>query len=360
MDWGGIIASAMGGGAKAIGEMADDTMKRRDLELAQQRAEQVAIKGEERRALLQRENAAYEMDLKLKQETAQGKRYQEQSDQITDKAKTMESERQVGSMTKLRDSLPQEGEFSGQAISANDIASLPPEARAAYEKAGLIERSTGSQQLRDQIDAARSIGADKPVRDDLQKSYTAQVSSEALTRKEHQIDRDALRKETKDEEAARATRVREDENRRRTEALFAKISSKDGSNGKSDTKEWLSLIGQQRLGYKDELAQIRSDKKLAMDAEPNPKKKMEIISRFDSKIESLQPKLQAIDDKIESVTSRLLGKDGAPTMPERDKPAAPSAKPATQPSKGITQAEYNRLPSGSRFTAPDGTTRIKP
>jgi hypothetical protein len=221
----------MGGGAKAVGEMADDTMKRRDLELAQQRAEQVAIKGEERRAALQRENAAYEMDLKLKRTEEDGKRYQSQMDKIEGRSTQMGLERDDRTMTAARDKLPQSGEFAGQDITTAEIAALPPAARQAYEQAGMIEKASGSQQLRDQITAAREIGADKPVRDDLRSSYDKQVSSEAASRKEDRADRDATRKEAKDEESARAALVREAEASRRTDALFARISSGGGSGG---------------------------------------------------------------------------------------------------------------------------------
>jgi chromosome segregation ATPase len=40
--------------------------------------------------------------------------------------------------------------------------------------------------------------------------------------------------------------------------------------------------------------------------------------------------------------------------------SASSGRAAPAPSKPITQAEYARLPSGSAFTAPDGTRRVKP
>lgn len=358
MDWGGIIAGAMGGGAKAVGEMADDTMKRRDLELAQQRAEQVAIKGEERRAVLQRENAAYEMDLKLKREDEQGKRYQAQTDQITDKAKTMDSERQVGSMTKLRDSLPQEGEFAGQAISAKDIASLPPEARAAYEKAGLIERSSGSQQLRDQIDAARSIGADKPVRDDLRTSLSAQMAAEEKVRKEARDDRTDLRKEKKDEETTRQTDERLKIEGRRAEAMVARANSSGGGGANSAPKlrsTFDGSDGRKMAVMSDGTTRELSASSLAFNKEVS--KIVTNLEKTDFKFKRLSPE-EKREIAVEQLTAAKSG-GGSEPAPTTQKPAT-STKPATQTSKAITQAEYNRLPSGATFTAPDGTTRTKP
>jgi hypothetical protein len=45
--------------------------------------------------------------------------------------------------------------------------------------------------------------------------------------------------------------------------------------------------------------------------------------------------------------------------PESDKPGAPSAaKPADMP-RPTTRAEYDALPSGTKFIAPDGSVHIK-
>ena len=328
MDWGGIIASSMAGGAKAIGEMADDTMKRRDLELAQQRAEAVAIKGEERRAALQRENAAYEMDLKLKREEEQGKRYQAQTDQITDKAKTMDSERQVGSMTKLRDSLPQEGEFAGQAISAKDIASLPPEARAAYERAGLIERSSGSQQLRDQIDAARSIGADKPVRDDLRTSLTAQMAAEEKVRKEARDDRTDLRKDEQAAEDRRANRVAEDGRARRDGILASRASG--GGGAREGESKFTSAINSAQRGLAD--LETRVGKKFRPPTpteEVNAKKMQAYIDEKNAFLDAdpeIKTQLARLNGLREKEARQLYGEAGMPA--NETKPATPAAKPS--------------------------------
>ena len=349
MDWGGLIAGAMGGGAKAVGEMADDEIKRRDLDLVAKRAEAVAVKGEERRAALIRENAAYEMDLKLKREDEQGKRYQAQTDKIGDRANQMGLERDDRTMTAARDKLPQSGEFAGQDITTAEIAALPPAARQAYEQAGMIEKASGSQQLRDQITAAREIGADKPVRDDLRSSYDKQVSAEATARKEDRADRDATRKEAKDEESARAALVREAEASRRTDALFAKISNGNGgSGGKSDTKEWLSLIGQQRLSYSTELAHLRSSKKVALEKVFDPQERASIGASYDDQIKLLGPKMQSIDDKIEAVESRLLDKPGSPTMPTRPAPAAKDAP------KEAPKSTMPALPQGAKAIGTSG------
>jgi hypothetical protein len=55
-------------------------------------------------------------------------------------------------------------------------------------------------------------------------------------------------------------------------------------------------------------------------------------------------------DKIFRETARLMGGAGAPA-------AAPAANAAVKIS---SKAEFDKLPKGTSFIAPDGTTRIKP
>lgn len=351
MDWGGIIAGAMGGGAKAIGEMADDEMKRRDLELAQQRAEQVAIKGEERRALLQRENAAYEMDLKLKREMADSKRDQDQTDRITDGGRQIESNRQVASMTSLRDSLPQEGEFVGQAIDPKDIANLPPAARAAYEKAGLIERASGSQQLRDQTQVAREIGASKTVRDDLRTSLTAQMAAEEKIRREARDDRTDLRKDEQAAEDRRANRVAEDGRARRDGILASRASG--GGGAREGESKFTSAINSAQRGLAD--LETRVGKKFRPPTpaeEMNAKKMQAYIDEKNAFLDAdpeIKTQLTRLNGLREKEARQLYGEVGMPA--NEAKPATPAA---TQPKSKPNISVVKGAPAGSNVGALTG------
>lgn len=139
---------------------------------------------------------------------------------------------------------------------------------------------------------------------------------------------------------------------RRVDAMFARISSGGGSS--SDTKEWLGVIGEQRKGLAAELADLRKTRDTKLEATPDPKKKQAIIAEFDTQIATAKRAGQAIDDKIEAVTSRLLSKSGAPKM---DKPAGGADQ--SKQSKHLTQAEYNALPKGATFTNPKDGKQYK-
>ena len=352
MDWGGIIAGSMAGGAKAIGEMADDTMKRRDLELAQQRAEQVAIKGEERRALLQRENAAYEMDLKLKREMADSKRDQDQTDRITDGGRQIESNRQVASMTSLRDSLPQEGEFAGQAIDPKDIANLPPAARAAYEKAGLIERASGSQQLRDQTQVAREIGASKTVRDDLRTSLTAQTAAENKLIEQAQRDRTDLRLETKDDTRHTETMEKLKIDSRRADIAASRTNSSGSGRGSSDGAK---ITREERLRY----TTLFSDAGKRLSEAQTALAKVPMGRAGDADRESLRSSISGYKEE-RALYQGFLAESQAPT----GAPAESAAKPATTTKPAAQKPVISSLPKGSVpigtkdgktvYQAPDG------
>lgn len=318
MDWGLIMSGALGGGARAAGEMADNTIKRRDLDLAQQRAEQVAIQGEQRRAMLQRENAAYEMDLKLKQQDEQGKRYQAQTDKIGDRAAQIGLERDDRSMTTARDSLPQSGEFAGQDITTAELAALPPAARAAYEKAGLINKVSGSQQLRDEITAAREIGADKPVRDDLRSSYDKQVTAELNQTKEDRSKQELARKEAKD---ASDREVAD----RRLEVMMAKIGA-SGNKAEKSEKVMTFMNGQIRQlnsESEDVAAQLKADLKANEFA--SPEEKAAIRAEYAPRLNAIAQQRQQLNADFDSLRDRF----GLPatTKAATSKPEAGSAKP---------------------------------
>lgn len=292
MDWGGIIASAMGGGAQAIGQMADHSMQQRDLEAREKRSEQRAIEGEQRRAQLNFDMASKEADRKMQL-------YMESYDKVEKRAKEIGTERDVKSLQ-----LPEE--LAGPQVNAEVVDRFSPQQRAMMEKSGQLQKQTGSGIIADKIAAARDIGADPALRKDLGDEYKQQIGIEREQTRNENAQRSLDQKD-----AAQADRER------RTDALFAKIAG-GGSGSKGDTDQWLKLIAEQRKGYKDDLAQLRSDKAAAIAAEPNPKKKQEIIARFDEKLTSLQGKSDAIDSKIEAVTERLLGKPGAPEVKKKD------------------------------------------
>jgi hypothetical protein len=168
MDWGGLIAGAMGGGAQAIGEIADNTMKQRDLEAASQRMEQRAIEGEKRRSLLARDQFDYEANKKLQEKLAADKRYADDYDKVDSKAKEIGTNRDVQAANKVAPSVDAEVlDIIKSKLSPEDVS----------KHYGVAKR-TGSGLVQDKIEAARELGADPKLREDLRNDYKDAQKSE--------------------------------------------------------------------------------------------------------------------------------------------------------------------------------------
>lgn len=174
----GLIMAGLGGMAKVgINQMQDQ--RRADLQSERDLAQEESGKR----------MAQYNSDLALKREEAlaniraQAARVKEmrqanQYDQIDTDAEQNGLQRDASSMTRGAAGLPSEGEFAGQPVKPEDIANLPPAARLAYERSGLINRSSESRLIRDKVDAARSIGADPEVRKELRDQYGVELKYE--------------------------------------------------------------------------------------------------------------------------------------------------------------------------------------
>ena len=359
MDWGGIIASAMGGGAQAAGGVADDIMARRAREEADARTEQRQIVGERRRSMLNREEADAAADRKLKAEQGVAERYSKEADAAQSRALL---NREASSLDALKRAqtgawqVPQSNTKTGKPIEASPAASeaelaammADPNNRKIYEDAGYIPKTTGSGLIADQIAAARELGANPVLRADLKNDYTKQIDVERTAVKDDNAKRGLDQKDALIDNASRVSADRE----RRTEALFARIATQgQGRGDKGDTDQWLKLIGEQRKGYKDDLAQLRSDRKAAIDAEPNPTKKQALLGRFDAEIQSLKVKSEAIDVKVEAVTSRLLDKPGAPELkPKADKDSKPAKAQSAPDASGFVTGKTYQDAKGNTAT----------
>lgn len=357
MDWGGLIAGAIGGGAQAVSGVADSAMATRAREEADARTEQRQIAGERRRSLLNREEADAMADRKLNAEQGAAERYSKDADAVQSRALL---NRETGSLDALKRTqagagqVPQKNTKTGQPIEASPAASeaelaammADPKNRKIYEDAGYIPKTTGSGLIADQIAAARELGANPVLRKDLKDQYGKQLEEERFIVKDENTKRGLDQKDALIENASRVSADRE----RRTEALFARIAAQgQGRGDKGDTDQWLKLIGEQRKGYKDDLAQLRSDRKVAIDAEPNPTKKQALIGRFDAEIQNLKVKSEAIDAKVEAVTSRLLDKPGAPEI-------KPKADKDSKPAKGQSAPDASGFVTGKTYQDAKGNT----
>lgn len=169
----GLIMSGLGGMAEAglnilQDERKNDAQSERDTRLATLQEELVAKRAQTVADIQEKARAAKEM------------RQADQYDQIDTQAAQNGLQRDATSMTRGAAGLPSEGEFAGQAVKPEDIANLPPAARLAYERSGLINRPSSSRLTMDKVDAARSIGADAEVRKELRDQYGTEVKDERI------------------------------------------------------------------------------------------------------------------------------------------------------------------------------------
>lgn len=165
----GLFLAALGGAAEAgLDTIKNNEKERRDTRLATIQEELVAKRAQTVADIQEKARAAKEM------------RQADQFDQIDTQAAQNGLQRDATSMTRGAGALPSEGDFAGQAVKPEDIANLPPAARLAYERSGLINRPSGSRLTMDKVDAARSIGADAEVRKELRDQYGSEVKDERI------------------------------------------------------------------------------------------------------------------------------------------------------------------------------------
>lgn len=133
--------------------------------------------------------------------------YQKQYDQSSDMAKAKLTKNEADALTAKGSSYDtidpatgQPGQFAGQSVSPDDVAAMPPAARAIYEKQGLIPKRTDSLILSAQSEAARSIGAMPELRKELDVGAKDAASIEANQRRLEQADVNQARLQARDEQ----------------------------------------------------------------------------------------------------------------------------------------------------------------
>ena len=142
------------------------------------------------------------------------------------------------------------------------------------------------------------------------------------------------------------------------EVQMAKLDAalaKAGSKAEKSEKV-MTFIDGQRKEITSEAATLKG----AMTAELNALGKFAEPEEIKKVKDAYAPKFQALENQ-----RAQLNKDFAEIRsrfglsPVAEPAAKPEAAPSA-PSGGITKEEYAKLPKGARFTAPDGTVRIKP
>lgn len=330
MDWGGVIAGAMGGGAQAIGQIADNNLRVREQEASEQR-----------RALFDEQRANRAMDRKLQLEEQQrdmrGKRLMDQQDQISDKATELRQSKNVGSLADTQ------SRVSGESPSASkdELAGLmaDPKNRQIYEDAGYIPKTTASGLVRDRMDAARAIGADPELRKELGQEYQQTTQAEANALKNEREERKLDQKDSALAEERRSNQVREDLRMRQLSAAISKASG-----GGSGSREALAFLGEERKSLTADKQDLRAREAAVMKAVPDydkegkTKAKREFEEANRDVIESIQQRSKFLDGSLSKVRDKVgLGDTDEPRKAEKQPP-----KPASIPGapKGHTVGSY--------------------
>lgn len=403
MGLGMLFAGALTGGAQAAGQIADEQIKRNErAEVRQQ-------------SLMDRRNELlHEMEIKSRYAAQEEERVANISNKIAERGQQIGNERGAKELESARSMVPNEGPYANTPVSPADLASMPPAARAIYEKQMGLTDDSPLQAAKDQITATTEIGAPASVKKGLLETYREEAKaakdSKTMEFNEKKLEsQERMRMESEDRKDARQAE--------RLEALIEKANAKGGS--KEGAREVLSFLGESRKAITSEESNLRNALKAELKgAEFDPEERKKIQAEYAPKLKELEQKRTELERDFGYVRERLgMGPapattTTAPAAPssssvtpgskpawqsqesysdqlralqeelakaERDGKAADAsalrreitriggspgvdAKPSSttgQPVKVMDKAAYDALPKGAKYVAPDGTTRTK-
>ena len=402
----GMLWAAIGGGARAGAQVLDDQAKREDEDRRHARS------LEDRKSALLFEMKA-KADFARQEEDAAA----EASSKIAERGAAIGNERGAVELEAARGMGPNAGEFANERITPEMIAAMPPQARAIYEREMGLTDDSPLQGMRDQVTASREIGAPATIRKGLLDSYNTELKSAKDLRDQERREKADQQRAERDERRLDQTDARDaqrlDIENRRADQRDRQLSQQmDVANRRIDaaTRSGSGTIDQtEKLSVlKDVLGRAEASKPARKDYR-NEKGYTEAVSNWEASNSG-----QAANKALSRINRILDGVDApdvrAPTPTGAAKPAsspwiaegvkaeqiriiqselakdrakgnasgvaamerelirlgaAPAKQPAARdnqaPVKGATttKAEYMALPKGARYTAPDGTTRIK-
>lgn len=403
MGLGMLFAGALTGGAQAAGQIADEQIKRNErAEVRQQ-------------SLMDRRNELlYEMEVKSRYAAQEEERAANISNKIAERGQQIGNERGAKELESARSMVPNEGPYANTPVSPADLASMPPAARAIYEKQMGLTDDSPLQAAKDQITASTEIGAPASVKKGLLETYREEAKaakdSKTMEFNEKKLEsQERMRMESEDRKDERQNQ--------RLEALIDKANAKGG--GKDGAREVLSFLGESRKAITSEESNLRNAMKAELKgAEFDPEERKKIQAEYAPKLKELEQKRTELERDFGYVRERLgMGPAPANTTtapsPPSSSPVTPGAKPAWQsqesysdqlralqeelakaerdgktvdasalrreitriggspgggakpssaagqPVKVMDKAAYDALPKGAKYVAPDGTTRTK-
>lgn len=344
-----MLGGAVGGALESGGEIIESRIKKNDQEEAEIRKDDMAAK----RAI-----AAEQLKEQFEQskKDAQYKRLANEGEMIESESKNIDFKRNAGLINSVRSKVEQEGEFAGKDLTPEDIETIrnnmkPEDAEKYYG----IKPRTALSVVDDQIAAAKNVGAYES-RPALVEQRKGLMESDKADRKQQKDEADSKYKERLADAKDEANRValeriasQADIANNRIAAAMAKIGA--GSGGTKPEKV-MSYIDGQRKEIASEAADLNKQMAADMKDAP-PSEKAKIKAEYQPRIAALAKQRDQLNNDFKSIRKQF----GLPEIEEKPAQAQEVQKPANTP---ITRAEFDKLPKGSTFIAPDGTRRIKP
>lgn len=310
----GMLWAALSGGANAGIKVLEDRDKRADEERKYERT------TEEKRAHLM-----WEMKAKLmyarQEEAVEADAYE----RIDQRSRQLDGERGARELELARSTVPNEGEFANERITPEMIASLPPQARAIYEKDMGLTDDSALQIARDRMDAGRELGAPGSVRKELASSFSSEVKDARdraeRDRKERQ---DLLRQDGLDRRQLSSQEAAAARDSQRQAGILAAIAARGGGGGGggsgASTSQLTSYLNSARgdLAARERALQNAKDSDIEA-ARGNKVRRAEIEAQFKREMAVVQQQRAELDLDYSAVRQQLF-----PQNVQAGKPAARS------------------------------------
>lgn len=323
MNFGGIIAGALGGGAQAAGEIADANLK----EAAAQRAEQRSLQ-------LNFERFKQEANYKLQMDRQAQERYMADSERVTARAAGNMRGQDVAALDILNN---QVGGDSPE-MSREEMTKLleeNPQYRQVYEQAGYMAPRRQSGIIGEEVKAARELGADPALRKDLtqaQKDMTTAERDAARERRDEQrYDLQVAREERQAAEGA----ARLSQGEQRLDLLGQQIA-KSGSKDSPDTQEKLNTT----INTHRQLITADSERLKSLEVMDPSNPEVAMLREGISRSRAIIAKAQKLQD------TNLSGGDATPAPSPAPAPRPGAAAPAAggKVSMKSTPEEMDKIP----------------
>ena len=317
MGLGMLFAGALTGGAKAVGELADDAIKQREREEVRQQS------------IMDRRNELL-FEMKAKADMAKQQDREEADAYVSAQGRG----EQIGKdrrFAKFREDMLASGYGEG----------MDEEQMREYYDGSATAETTESSRIADALRAARESGAPGATIKALDAEHKGILQAERQAKLD--ADREAREERRRQETAERDRERYAQQERLLDKRLGAQAARGGGGSGASDKPIRFDDA------QKAELAPLKRDMEKAAD---------EAAKARPSQRAAAEARAQAARDAYDNKVVEFGGERQKPVAQKstvKDNPTTASARPV----EVKTKAAYDALPKGAKYVAPDGTVRTK-